>query len=375
MTAQIVDENGYITIESNPISRAGVFEYLGRSIGADEPDRIYKVYRPAEELQDPECLASFQLLPIVDDHEMLAADGGGLTDPADYGIHGTTGETVEFKDGVLYSTLKILSGKLAGLIKQGKKDLSLGYRCVYEKANGIFAGESYDYIQRSLRGNHLALVDQARCNVSVLDSLFTYDSIDLQTQKDVGMEKTETKDELSLESLAARLEELAAVVKALTPEKAAEVAEELADVEEVVQEASGDEDKDEEKKTEDEELKDDKTEGGNNDAGKSLASGLDSVAKKVAALDASMTKRVMAEISQRDALAKQLAPHIGTFDHSEKTLAEVAQYGIKKLGLTAAKGHESAVLSGYLAAAKKPVPQAALDSKRASSLVDKYIKG
>lgn len=48
MTARQEDQNGYITIENNPISRSGVFQYLGRNVGDADPDRIVNVYRPAE---------------------------------------------------------------------------------------------------------------------------------------------------------------------------------------------------------------------------------------------------------------------------------------------------------------------------------------
>ena len=75
-TARVEDINGYITIEKNPISRSGVFQYLGRSIGAPEPDKIYNVYRPAEEFT-PETIDSFKLLPIVDDHTMLGPQEKG----------------------------------------------------------------------------------------------------------------------------------------------------------------------------------------------------------------------------------------------------------------------------------------------------------
>ena len=48
-TARHNDANGFITIDANPISRAGVFEYLGSSIDPQaEPNKLYKVYRPAE---------------------------------------------------------------------------------------------------------------------------------------------------------------------------------------------------------------------------------------------------------------------------------------------------------------------------------------
>lgn len=404
MTARKVDENGYILIENNPITREGVFEYLGRSIGADDPDRVYKVYRPREEIEDPECVNSFKLIPIIDDHEMLGTSEQGLTDAADYGTHGTTGEAVETRDGVMYATLKMFSEKIANALKQGKKDLSLGYRCVYEKAKGTFRGESYDFIQRQLRGNHLALVDEARCNVAVLDHKFTYDSIDIHSRKGKGMEeeKKNAKDEISLETLAEAIQALTAKMDAYMnggkdadvdvemetgeandPVKAAEVVAQAAAeaAAEVASTETGVSDEDEEKKVADEEEKDDKTKPGAN-AGGALAAGLDrrlkAVEKVAAAMDTrALVKSAMTEITARNELAEKLSHHIGAFDHADKTLDEVAAYGVKKLGLDAKKGQEQAILTGYLAGAARTNPQAsAMDSARGkSSIVDEFING
>ena len=87
-------------------------------------------------------------------------------------------------------------------------------------------------------------------------------------------------------------------------------------------------------------------------------------------------KAVMREISLRDALAKRLSDHIGTFDHSLKTHKEVARYGIKKLGLQCASGHEISMIEGYLRAARKQEPVAmARDAALKSSCIDAYLKG
>lgn len=123
---QLRDENGFITIERNPISRVGVFPYLGKNISDEcEPDRIYNVYRPAEELADPEAMKSFELVPFINDHTMLGAQ---FTPAEEKGVQGTTGENLEFEDGVLYAPIKIFSEALKKLIDSGKKALSLGYR-------------------------------------------------------------------------------------------------------------------------------------------------------------------------------------------------------------------------------------------------------
>lgn len=94
MSARIEDENGYVEIEGNPITKVGVFPYLGSEIdqygdmGLD-PERVYYIYRPEEELTDPECMESFRLVPWVIDHEMV----GEIHNPDDSKkIEGVTGE-------------------------------------------------------------------------------------------------------------------------------------------------------------------------------------------------------------------------------------------------------------------------------------------
>ncbi len=173
--------NGYITIEKNPISRVGVFPYLGSSIADDLiPDKVYMVYRPAEELCDPEAMASFQMVPLINDHTML---GPGFTAPEDKGVEGVTGEGICFEDNVLYAPLKIFSETLKRLISSGKKALSLGYRVgEWERKAGEFNGQAYEFIQRKIRGNHIALVDEGRMGpaIAVLDHHFAFDTFDIE---------------------------------------------------------------------------------------------------------------------------------------------------------------------------------------------------
>ena len=356
-SAQAVDQNGFITIEANPISREGVFQYLGSSIGAPEPDKVYNVYRPAEELTNPEAQKSFELLPLVDDHTML---GKGFTPVEEKGMHGTTGETITFKDGVLYSTIKIVSDTLANLIKSGKKDLSLGYRCTYEKKSGTFAGQVYDYVQRNLRGNHIALVDKARCDVSVLDSQnlrFAFDSFDLSLPESLTAKKEIAMDEELKKQLAAMDEALANMTKAVT--KLA------ADMDDMKAEKEKAEDEEEEKKKDDKaEDEEAESEAEKKKEEKAMDAALQQVRGELADLKKKGMKAIMSEITKRDALAKGLSEHIGTFDASEMTVEEVAKYGVEKLGLDGiADGHEKTAIHAFLhnRRAHGPAVAAAMD--------------
>ena len=59
-------------------------------------------------------------------------------------------------------------------------------------------------------------------------------------------------------------------------------------------------------------------------------------------------------------LAGELSRHIGTFDHADKSLAEVAQYGAEKLGIACDAAEAVAVVKGYLAGAKPQAPAVAV---------------
>ncbi|MCL2887621.1 MAG: DUF2213 domain-containing protein, partial [Betaproteobacteria bacterium] len=137
----ILDTNGFREISNNPLSKVGVFPYSGRSLtNAPDPNKKYMVYRPAEELSDPECIESFRLLPWVDNHAMLGSEDEGLTPAEKKGVQGVIGEDVYFKNGTLYGNLKVFSQSLANLIEAGKRELSCGYRCTYEWTPGTFDG-------------------------------------------------------------------------------------------------------------------------------------------------------------------------------------------------------------------------------------------
>ncbi len=400
-TARKADLNGYTTILKNPISRSGVFQYMGRSIGAPEPDRIYNVYRPAEEFT-PETLESFRLIPIVNDHTMLGSAEAGLTPAEEKGVHGTTGEEVVFEDNVLYAPLRIFSETLSRMIESGKTALSLGYRCVYEKAAGIFDGQMYDYIQRNLRGNHLALVDAARCDVAVLDNHMAFDHFDLaldntkettmaeETKKEAledrlkkaedwitnRMAKDSEEEEKAKEEEKKKAEDEAAEAE---EKKKAEDAEEKEKAEkEAADNKARDEMTEEEKKKADEKKAEDeeKEKKDSMDAAelKRVSTELKTVTSALDSFKKSAHKTLLSEISRRDALASTLSQHIGTFDHADKTLAEFTEYGIQKLGIACPKGHEETALNAFFAGKKASPLAFALDSKpKRSGEIDAYI--
>jgi hypothetical protein len=163
------DENGFMTVDESPILCAGVLEYYGSELtdgGADEidgrkidPDKIYKVYIPEEEMR--KGADSFKLLPIVNGHEWLGQDG---KDAHDY-QEGTTGEQVEVRDGFMYVPLKFTGDGIIDDLESGdKEELSASYT---NKLTWASNSDDYDLVASDIKGNHVALVEKGRCGSDV----------------------------------------------------------------------------------------------------------------------------------------------------------------------------------------------------------------
>jgi hypothetical protein len=356
MDARLVDGNGWFEVRDNPLSKVGIFPYSGRQLGLDT-DEVFQVLRPEEELSDPACVESFKLLPWIDEHVMLgpvAQEMSPSAVPAEKkGVAGVVGENVYFKDGVLRGNIKAFSSTLATLIAAGKRELSAGYRCIYDMTAGTWNGKPYDAVQRKIRGNHLALVTEGRMgpDVAVMDHFtFTFDAQEAY----MADETTEGGGSPDLAAAVATISqlvpELSKLVAALSP---------LLGAAEKTEAAASGMTEDKPKEPTDMEPVEDKA--------------------KPAMDAAEMERHLVGVIARRDQLARQISQHVGTFDHSDKTLGEVVAYGCDKLGIKAEKGQELSTLSGYLQAKPVTTPSATvhtgLDSANptGASFVDRHL--
>lgn len=385
MTNRVIDGNGWFESRDNPILTAGIFEYIGKKLpGAPDPDKVYRVWRPEEELEDPECAESFKLLPWIDDHPpgLLGDEEEGFTPAENKGVHGTIGESVYYDNkGVLRGNIKLFSSSMSTLVDEGKKELSPGYRAQYEWSPGIAPsgaakGQPYDVIQRKPRGNHLASVDEGRQgpSVAVLDA-FTLDSKDFKE-----MNEDENNTDVSLEDGIKIFMQMLPVLQKLTAAGTADpVATQATDNDDDAPDVTTtdeDDDSDPTAATTDE----DDDQGTNDEGDDTTAVALDAMDKQIKELKRNGFKDVIREVARRDQLVKRLSPVVGTFDAADMTTDEVAKYGVKKLGIAAPKGQEMAYLDGYLkgvaSAPKAKVLQGTgLDSADENSPISKYITG
>lgn len=75
---------------------------------------------------------------------------------------------------------------------------------------------------------------------------------------------------------------------------------------------------------------------------------MDARIKQLEAQVAAMDGKLVSGIADRDALAGKLSEFVGTFDSARMTAEQVAEYGVKKLGIPCAKGTERIALDAWL---------------------------
>ncbi len=439
----MVDRNGWFEIPGNPLSKAGVFPYPGSTLNAPDPTKTFMVYRPAEELADPETIDSFRLVPLVDNHHMLGDPDlkPGYMPPEKKGVHGVIGDKVYYDAATqtLRGNLKVFSSSLADAIDAGKKDLSLGYHCNYLPIPGVAPdGTPYDYVQRRMRGNHVALVADGRCGdeISVMDSVtVTFDEKDFVEMPEslrkrnlrahtalvkqavgryaAAAQKRFPKAKITVATMDAADEEAVASEPGLSDvaDILSDVLPQIADINSAIADAvapdDGMEDEmepemdatgapvmDEKGKPKMKPVMDAATGKPKRVPKKPPAAAepdakamdaaierhLAPVRQKIAALETGGMKSIVSEINKRNALANQISEMVGTFDHAEMTLSEVAKYGVAKLNIPTQDGQEVSAITAYIAGRKavaptRPIQGNGMDGLDGGSPLAQYLNG
>lgn len=162
------DENGYLFVDESPVLKAGILEYYGQELidggssevdGVEiEPDKIYKVAIPVEELE--KAAQTFTLLPMTNDHQWLGIEGENARDFQE----GTSGENANVKNEAIYVPLKFTGDEIIDDLKNHRKEeLSASYTNKLSKSDN----PEYDFIATDIKGNHIALVEKGRCGPDV----------------------------------------------------------------------------------------------------------------------------------------------------------------------------------------------------------------
>ena len=150
------------------MARTGWQEYLPEELGLPPPDSsrpgLIRVFRPPEEVFAPETVASFQGMPVTNNHHPDGVDIENIR-RFQMGHAHNIRRGAGAESDLLLADLIITDPCLIDAILAGKREISCGY--TYELAE-----ENGRYVQRKIRGNHIAVVDAGRAGprVSIRDA-------------------------------------------------------------------------------------------------------------------------------------------------------------------------------------------------------------
>ncbi|NNE58261.1 MAG: DUF2213 domain-containing protein [Hellea sp.] len=159
-----ISSEGYLTLTAR-IARTGIQTYYGHELaGVDEAvelDRQYRVYRPEQAVFADAALASFRDLPVTLGHPNAEMSTNNYRDHVIGHVIGDVQRDGDF----IRAELSIRDATAIAKIRSGEAtQLSVGYHANVTLKTGVTpSGEKYDAIQSHIRGNHIALVDAARC--------------------------------------------------------------------------------------------------------------------------------------------------------------------------------------------------------------------
>lgn len=162
LTSRQMTAEGYMVAPGN-LARTGVQDYRAYELGLDadgmDPMKVIRLHRPPEEVFDAASMASFEGKPITIEHPPVAVTSDNWSELAKGDVR-----NVARSGELMTGTLVIRSKDAIEAVQSGKAQLSNGYIFELDMTSGTTAdGRAYDGIQRNIRGNHVALVDAARC--------------------------------------------------------------------------------------------------------------------------------------------------------------------------------------------------------------------
>ena len=157
-TSRTITPEGFLCVKGIA-ARTGVYQYLSSELDLDGPERIVNVYRPPSQVFAPESMATFPDKDVTNDHPDDLVDSRTFKEVSVGHVRG-----VEQDGDNLVVDLIIKDQTAIDDIESGKAELSPGYLAEYFEAPGIdpASGEHYEFEQRDIVINHVAVVEAAR---------------------------------------------------------------------------------------------------------------------------------------------------------------------------------------------------------------------
>lgn len=150
-------DEGFLRVPAK-VARTGIQEYLARELQLPgDPNRIVRVMRPPEEVFAPESLESLNGVDVTIHHPKEGVVTSKTFKRDSIGnVKGPGKQDGDFVNADLI--IKDENG--IKRIESGLVEVSCGYSAVYD--DQVPEGSDYEMIQREIRHNHVAIVDNAR---------------------------------------------------------------------------------------------------------------------------------------------------------------------------------------------------------------------
>lgn len=187
-TKTVFTDEGFLKTEAI-VTKAGVFAY---QLSDSETIRMLK---HPDDIFAPAFLDSLKLIPITNDHPPVNENGQRLVTAktAKSLSVGSSGENVKVDKPVVRVPLSVTDSGAVASIKNGKRQLSVGFLADIVQENGFYDGAPYDVRQTNIRANHIALCDAARVgsDASILLDSSEADAVFIDNNKeDKNMSET-----------------------------------------------------------------------------------------------------------------------------------------------------------------------------------------
>ncbi len=165
-------DEGYLT-GSARVARIGIQAYQDGAGG------VRNEYRPPAEVFSTDAVNSFRAVPITMGHpaERLVDSSNAKRLSV-----GHVGENLRVDGEWLVAPLTITDAETIAQIEGGVVELSAGYLSDVVVSDGEYDGQRYDAIQTKIRGNHIAIVNQARAGSQARLNLDAADAVAINQQ-------------------------------------------------------------------------------------------------------------------------------------------------------------------------------------------------
>lgn len=159
ITQRQITAEGFMRVPGR-VAKTGTQQYLRKELGLDgNPNETVTVYRPPEEVFHADSLATYHLADITLTHPMELVNAKNYKSV----VAGVTDGAGRQDGDFVVADLIVKDGATIKAIEAGTVELSAGYTAEYFDEKGVAPdGTPYDYVQRDIRINHVALVPSAR---------------------------------------------------------------------------------------------------------------------------------------------------------------------------------------------------------------------